>query len=271
MKSTQANYRGVRFRDGAEGDSQFLLPYGAGSTFQYHALAYKRYMAKYDAKREHMAKLVVSQRNNANLNPYSAFYDKPLTIDDYMDARMIADPLCLYDCDMPSSGAGAMILTSAERARDLKQRPAYVAGYGENTARKKTGIVYQVEDYMNTNAIDNIWRMSGLGPHDVDVAQLYDGFSPSAMYWLEAAGFCKQGEGFQMIDSGAIELGGSLPVNTSGGQLSEGNLGLGKAIEAVRQVTGRAGRRQVHDAHASLVVEGSPMQKGAGVLFTDEP
>jgi acetyl-CoA acetyltransferase len=113
--------------------------------------------------------------------------------------------------------------------------------------------------------------MSGLGPEDVDVAQLYDGYSPSVVYWLEAAGFCKRGEGYEFIQGGRIELGGALPVNTSGGQLSEGALGFGKLVEAVRQVTGRAGPRQVPNAHVSLLTEGSPMNRGAGILFTDEP
>lgn len=270
-REARRSVRGVRFRDGAEGDSQFLIPYGAASTYQYHAFQYRRYMARYGATREHMARLAVSQRRNANLNEHAVFYDKPLSVEEYMDSRMIADPLCLFDCDMPVSGAAAVVLTTQDRARDLRHPPAYVAGYGENTARKKTGIVYQIENYLDNNAMDNIWAMSGLNPSDVDVAQLYDGFSPSVMYWLEAAGLCKEGEGYQMIESGAIEMGGSLPVNTSGGQLSEGAMGLGKLNEAVLQVTGRAGRRQVKDAHVSLVTEGSPMQKGAGILFTDEP
>jgi acetyl-CoA acetyltransferase len=264
---------GMRIREtaGAEGASQFTYPYGCGSTFQNHALQYARYMALYGARREDLATLAVTQRRNANKNPSAYFYETPLTFEEYMNSRMIADPLCLFDCDIPVQGAAAVVLTTAERARDLKNPPAYVAGYGENTARRPTAILYQLEDYMNNNLVQNIWAMSGLGPNDVDVAQLYDGYSPSVIYWLEVAGFCGRGEGYQFIQDGRIELDGELPINTSGGQLSEGALGYGKLVEAVRQVTGRAGPRQVKDVHVSLLTEGSPMNKGAGLLFTDEP
>lgn len=134
-------------------------------------------------------------------------------------------------------------------------------------------IVYPLEDYYENGSslVSKIWERSGLTPKDVDVAELYDGFSPSAMYWIEAAGFCKRGEGFEFIQNGRIELEGELPVNTHGGSISEGGMhGRGHIVEAVRQVTGRAGLRQVKDAKVALITEGSPMQKGSGLLFTSE-
>jgi acetyl-CoA acetyltransferase len=255
-----------------ENGDPFTLPYGLGSPAQGHALQYQRYMDRYGATREHLARIVVGQRRNATLNDNAYFRADPLTVDQYFDAAMVSDPLSLADADVPVDGVGAIVLTTSERAKDLKHRPAYVAGFGENTARRRTGILAEVEDYMNNNLIDSVWSMSGLGPQDVDVAQLYDEYSPSVLYWLEAAGFCGEGEGFEMVDSGATELGGSLPVNTSGGQLGEGATeGMGQIIEAVRQITGRAGARQVENAQVSLVTEGSPMNKGGGILFTDEP
>jgi acetyl-CoA acetyltransferase len=189
-----------------------------------------------------------------------------------MTSPEIAEPLCLYDFDVPVQGVGAIVITSAERARDLKQRPAYVAGYGQNSGHRPTTDQDPREDYLQNNLVDNIWAMSGLSAKDVKVAQFFDEVSPSVVYWLEAAGICKPGEGFEFIQSGNAELGGSLPINTSGGQIGEGTShGMGQIIEAVVQVMGRAGPRQVPDVHASLITEGSPMSWGAGLLFTDEP
>jgi acetyl-CoA acetyltransferase len=116
-----------------------------------------------------------------------------------------------------------------------------------------------------------MWRRAGLGPEDVDVAQLYDGFSPSTYYWLEAAGFCPEGEAARFVQDGRIALGGELPVNTFGGSLSEGRLhGMGHIAEAVRQVTGRAGPRQVGGAEVAIALDGSPLMRGSGVVFTSE-
>ena len=119
----------------ARGESQFTVPYGFAAAFQPHALPYRRYMEQYGARREHLGALVVSQRRNANKNENAFFYHQPMTPEDYMNARMIAKPPCLFDCDIPVEGAGAIVLTTADRARDLKNPPAYIAGYGQNTIR----------------------------------------------------------------------------------------------------------------------------------------
>ena len=135
-------------------------------------------------------------------------------------------------------------------------------------------IVYTVVDYMQSGSsiARKIFERSGLRPKDVSVAEVYDGFAPSVFYWLESAGFCKEGEAFQFAQDGRIELGGQLPVNTHGGALSEGRLhGMGHVIEGVRQVSGRAGPRQVKDCHVAYVTAGSPMLRGAGLLFSSEP
>ena len=273
MHQPKGTYGAVR-DTAARGESQFTVPYGMGAGFQSHALTLRRYMERYGATREHLATLVVSQRANANKNEKAFFYNTPMTVEDYMTTRMIANPLCLFDCDIPVEAAGAIVLTTADRAKDLKNPPAYIAGYGQNTIHRPTMIFYVLEDYLENGAslVSKIWERSGLGPKDVDVAELYDGFSPSAMYWIEAAGFCGRGEAFEFMQDGRIELGGELPVNTHGGSLSEGRMhGIGHVVEAVLQVTGRADARQVKDAHVALITEGSPMQKGSGLLFTSEP
>jgi acetyl-CoA acetyltransferase len=131
-----------------------------------------------------------------------------------------------------------------------------------------------LDDYMACGraASGQMWQRAGLGPDDVDAAQLYDGFSPSVYYWLESAGFCPEGEAFRFVQDGRIALEGDLPVNTFGGSLSEGRLhGMGHLAEAVSQVTGRAGPRQVKDAHVAVAMDGSPLLRGSGVVFTRDP
>jgi acetyl-CoA acetyltransferase len=258
----------------AVGDAQFLAPWGCISVIQSHALAWRRYMHQYGATREHLCTLAVNSRRNANLNPRAFFHAKPMSRDDYFAARPIAEPFCLFDCDVPVEGCVALVMTSAERARDLRRPPAYLAGHGLNTARRPPLLFYTLDDYVacGQSLADKLWSSAGLGPADMDAAQLYDGFAPSALYWLEAAGFCKRGEAYEFIQDGRIALGGEIPVNTFGGSLSEGRLhGMGHIAEAVFQVTGRAERRQVPDAAAVCAIDGSPMLRGSGIVVTRDP
>ena len=258
----------------AAGESQFMAPYGCTSIFQWHAMQWQRYMHKYGATREHLATFVVNSRRNANLNPRAFFYTTPMSHDDYMASRWIAEPLCLFDCDIPVEGCVAIILTTAERARDLRNPPAYIAGYGQNTSRRRTLFHYALDDYVacGQSLATKLWSSSGFGPKDMAAAELYDGFSPSTLYWLKAAGFCKEGEAYQFIQDGRIALEGELPVNTFGGSLSEGRLhGMGHIAEAVFQVTRRAEKRQIPNAAAVCAIDGSPMLRGSGIIVTKEP
>jgi acetyl-CoA acetyltransferase len=238
-------------------------------------MAYQRYLHLSGGRREAMAALAVNQRRNANMNERAYFRGTPMTEEDYLNSRFIAEPLCLFDCDIPIEGCAAFVLTSAERARDLKQLPAYIAACAQNTATARpANISYILDDYMTCGATlaGRLWRDSGLGPHDMGAAQLYDGFSPSTYYWLEAAGFCPQGEAHAFIQDGRIAIEGELPVNTFGGSLSEGRLhGMGHLAEAALQVTGRAGPRQVAGCNACCAIDGSPLLRGSGVVFTSEP
>ncbi len=258
----------------AAGDAQFIAPYGAASIVQTHALAWQRYMYRYGATREALAALALNSRRNANLNPRAFFYSTPMTREDYFNARPIAEPLCLFDCDVPVDGCVALIITTAERARDLRNPPAYLAGYGQNTARRRTLLYYTLDDYMacGGSLARKLWSSAGLGPRDMDAAQLYDGFNPSTLYWLEAAGFCGAGEGADFVRDGRIALAGELPINTFGGSLSEGRMhGMGHIAEAVRQVTDRAERRQIAGASAVCAIDGSPMLRGSGIVVTRDP
>jgi acetyl-CoA acetyltransferase len=258
----------------AAGEAQFMAPYGCSTIIQWHALAWQRYMHRYGATREALAALALNSRRNANLNTRAFFYKEQMSRDDYFESRWIAEPLCLFDCDVPVDGCVALILTTAERARDLRNPPAYIAGYGQNTAARRTLFHYALDDYMacGGSLAAKLWSSAGLGPKDMDAAQLYDGFNPSTLYWLEAAGFCAQGEGGSFVQNGRIALEGELPVNTFGGSLSEGRMhGMGHIAEAVRQVTGQAEQRQVPDAEAVCAIDGSPMLRGSGIVVTKDP
>lgn len=258
----------------AIGDAQFTAPYGCISPIQWHALAYRRYLERYGATRASMAALVLNSRHNANRNEHAIFADRTLTPDEYTSARMIADPLCLFDCDVPVTACVAAVLTTAERARDLRQRPAYIAAIGQQTAGRTQALHYVLSDHIETGKplADRLWADAGLGPADMAAAELYDGFAPSTLYWLEAAGFCPRGEAHRFIQNGRIALDGALPVNTFGGSLSQGRLhGMGHIAEAVLQISGRAGARQLADPAAIVIFDGSPMLTGGGMLLTRDP
>ncbi len=258
----------------APGDAQFSLPYGQAAVYQWHAMAYRRYMHLYGATREEMGTLAVNQRRNANLNENAYFRHTPLDPESYLNSRFISEPLCLFDCDIPIEGCAALVLTSAERARDLRHPPAYIASMAQNTSGRRTLISYILDDYMvcGGTLAGQLWKDAGLGPQDMQAAQLYDGFSPSVYYWLEAAGFCGLGEAHAFIQNDRISLEGELPLNTFGGSLSEGRLhGMGHLAEAVRQVTGRAGARQVPACAAACAIDGSPLLRGSGIIFTADP
>lgn len=259
----------------APGDSQFTLPYGQAAIYQWHAMAYQRYLHLAGASPDAMAALTTTQRRNANMNERAYFRDVPMSHEDYLNARYIAEPLRLFDCDIPVEGCAAFLLTSAERARDLKQPPAYIASLAQNTARGRRQLIsYILDDYMECGGTlaNQLWSDAGLGPTDMQAAQLYDGFSPSTYYWLEAAGFCPRGEAHAFVQNGRIDITGELPVNTFGGSLSEGRLhGMGHLAEAALQVTNRAGPRQVADCNAACAIDGSPLLRGSGIVFTSQP
>lgn len=256
------------------GNREFGAPYGCATPVQWHALAYRRYVERFGVTRAQVAALALTSRHNATLNEHAFFRDKPLDFESYMRARMVADPLCLLDCDIPVQACVATVMTTAERARDLRNKPAWLAGFAMNAAARAPIIEYTLVDYFDAGraTADRLWASAGLGPADIGAAMLYDGFAPSTLYWLEAAGFCPQGEAACFIQDGRIAIDGALPVNTFGGSLSQGRLhGMGHAVEAILQVSGRAGPRQVRDPSAICVFAGSPMFRGSGVVITSEP
>ena len=171
-------------------------------------------------------------------------------------------------------GAVAIVLTTADRARDLKPRPAYLAGYGQRLHFEVAGRIGSLADYMEggRSSAKLTWERSGFGPKDVDVAQIYDGFSASVIYGLESYGFCNEGEALDFIQDGRIELDGELPLNTFGGSLGTGRIhGLWHIIEGALQAAGRAGSRQVKDANVCFVGASAPIVTGTTFIFVREP
>ncbi|MFI7006683.1 thiolase [Streptomyces sp. NPDC050145] len=222
-----------------------------------YALAASRHMYEYGTTREQLAEVAVAARDWAQLNPKAFTYGKgPLTVEDVLSAQMISHPLTSKDCCLVTDGGGAVILTSAERARDLHSAPAYFLGGGEANWHRS---ISQMPDLTTTAAVDSGRRafgMAGLKPSDVDVVELYDAFTINTIHFLEDLGFCAKGEGGAFVSGGRIAPGGELPVNTNGGGLAychPGMYGIFLIIEAVRQLRGEGGRRQQADTHVALV------------------
>jgi acetyl-CoA acetyltransferase len=226
---------------------QWSLPFGAVSAVNWIALVGQRRVHEFGLTREQLGQVAINGRRNAGLNP-KAIYRQPMTMEDYLAARMISTPLCLFDCDAPCDGATAVIVSHADYAPDAPHPACHVNAVG--TALRGRPSWDQFDDMTTMAARDaaaSMWERTDLRPSDVDVAQLYDGFSMLTMVWLEALGFCDRGESGPFVEGGArIALDGELPLNTAGGQLSGGRLhGFGLLHEACVQLRGEGGDRQV--------------------------
>jgi acetyl-CoA acetyltransferase len=243
----------------ANGWLQWLAPFNAPSAANWIAMAATRYFREFGASREHLAQIALNGRRNAALTSDAAYRD-PLTMDQYMAARMISTPLCLFDCDVPIDGAVAMVVSHIDAAKDMRAPVIHIesiAGplYGRDTWDQQPDLTR----FAGADAAKRLWSRTDLRPKDVHVAQLYDGFSSLPLIWLEDMGFCGRGEGAAFVEQGTrIALGGELPLNTSGGQLSFGRLhGMGLIHEACVQLRGAGGARQVpNDPRVALVTNG---------------
>ena len=252
--STQRSMSGGLISSGSAMFKSYETPYSPRMPVSAYALAAKRHMHEFGTTGEQLAEVAVAARKWAQLNPV-AFMQDDLTVDDVLNARRVADPLGVRDCCLLTDGGGAVVLVSAERARSLRKPPVYVLGVGDAHWQMH---ISQAEDLTRTSAIDSgerAFAMAGLTPADVDVVELYDAFTINTILFLEDLGFCKKGEGGDFVSGGRIAPGGELPVNTNGGGLSychPGMYGIFTVIEAVRQVRGEAGDRQVADAHVAV-------------------
>lgn len=259
---TGASYR-------ASGFMQWTLPFGAPSAANWIAMMAQRHFHEFGTTREQLAQIALNGRRNAALNP-KAIYRDPMTLDDYLGVRMISTPLCLYDCDVPADGSTAVIVSRADAAADLAHPPARIEAVGSAIHGRPS---WDQWDDLTTMALRDaaamLWSRTDLTPADVDVAELYDGFSFITLCWLEALGFCAHGEGGAFIEGGQrIALDGEIPLNTHGGQLSAGRLhGYGFLHEACVQLWDRGGERQVAGPEVAVVgAGGGPL--GGCLLLT---
>ena len=251
--------------------SQWTAPYGLWGPTPI-ALLYNEYMQRYGATREDMATLVVTLRENVANNPLSYWKDQTITREDYLDSRPIADPITILDCDIPVDFAASFILTTAERAGDLKHKPVYLAGYAQSQPGYRRAF-RTLDDLMQVGRETSkiLWENSGLGPADVDVPQTYDGFSPLTYFWLECLGFCPDGEAAKFIQGGAIDKHGKFPLLSGGGSLGGGRVhGVAQMRECYLQLAQRAGENQLASADVGLACHAFP-DNGGAVVYTAEP
>ncbi len=253
----------------------FTTPFGQLSAAQMFALAARRHMHLYGTREDDFAEIAINARLMAAANPLARFRD-PITLEDHRASRLIADPLRLLDCCMESDVAGALILVSAERARDLRHPPAYLRAAAMGSRyRWGQGMMgagnMRESDFASAGqrgVAADLWRHAGLGPGDVDVALIYDHFTPMVLLGLEDFGFCKPGESAAFVKGGRIRAGGPLPVNTHGGNLAEVYAhGVTHVMEGVRQLRGTS-CNQVEDCEVALVVAGSGPTPTSALLLT---
>lgn len=256
---------------GGSGDyNPYEAPYKPAPRISAYAMAASRHMHLYGTTREHLAEVAVAARNWALMNPM-AWEKEPLTIEQVLNARMVSYPFTVRDCCLLLDGGGAMIVTLAARAKSLRKTPVYVLGTGEALSHAS---ISNMPDLTVTAAAESgpeAFRMAGLKPSDIDMLSLYDAFTIMPILFLEDLGFCPKGEGGRFVSNGAIAPGGKLAVNTNGGGLSychPGMYGLLVMIEAVRQIRGECGRRQVKDCEIALAHgNGGVLSSECTVLF----
>jgi acetyl-CoA acetyltransferase/uncharacterized OB-fold protein len=251
--------------------TSWMMPFGATSAAHTLAQNAQRHFHRYGTTRETLGWIALNQRANAALNP-TAVYRTPMTMQDYLDARPITTPFGLYDCDVPCDGAIAVLVSAVDTARDLAKPPIRVEAVG-------TQIIERIDWDQSTLTHEpqvlgqsaHLWTRTSLRPTDVDVAELYDGFTMNCLSWIEALGFCGIGEAKDFLDGGKnIARDGVLPLNTHGGQLSHGRThGMGLLHEAVSQLRGEAGDRQVVGARVGVVSSGGLTPSGVLLLRTD--
>jgi acetyl-CoA acetyltransferase len=234
--------------------SPYEAPYKLGRPVGAYALAASRYVHEYGLKREQLGEVAIAARRWAQLNP-DAFMRDPLTMDDYLKARMVSDPISVRDCCLVTDGAAAVVMVSAARAKDLARRPVYLLGAAAATDHKD---ITSMPDLTTTAAKQSgarAFAQAGVKPSEIDVVELYDAFTINTLLFLEDLGFCGKGEAGAFVEGGRIAPGGQLPVNTNGGGLScvhPGMYGLFTMVEATQQLMGQAGERQVDGARLAL-------------------
>jgi len=249
------------------GDMQFRAPFGDSLTSQWLAMWARRHMHEFGTTEEQLGRIAITFRQHASMNP-NAPLREPVTIEDYFASRVVTTPFRLLDCDYPVDGGGAVVVTTLDRARDLARPPVTVIdGVFATGARPDWDQWEDLTHMASRHGAERLWQRTGLTVGDIDVAEVYDGFSWLALCWLEDLGFCAKGEGGPFVAEGNIALGGTIPTNTHGGSLSGGRLhAISHVIECVQQLRGECGERQVADAETGIVTSGGGTMAGAMLL-----
>jgi acetyl-CoA acetyltransferase len=270
-RSAKASRPWAQVNQRLAGATQWSRPFGLLRPVDEIAMLARRYMHQFAATRDHLANVALAFRKHANRNPNATMHGKQLTREQYMAARWISEPLCLFDNCLETDGALAVVLTSAERARDLRQQPVYLHSFAQSIPRQHQVMTnYFCDDPLTGPSYacaQRLWRNSDFTPRDVRVAQLYDAFSPLIPLSLEGYGFCQRGEGAAFTNDGNLEWpDGRLPTNTSGGGMSEAYVhGFNLVLEGVRQMRGTS-TSQVDGAESCLVTSGEGVPTSALVL-----
>ncbi|WP_324193510.1 lipid-transfer protein [Nocardia otitidiscaviarum] len=255
-------------------DNAFSYTHGLGTPAAQVAMVARRYMHVYGATSADFGRVAVADRKHAAVNPAAHFYGKPITLEDHQSSRWIAEPLHLLDCCQETDGGVALVVTSAERARDLPNKPAVILGAAQGSGADQYVMTSYYRDAMTGLPEmglvgDQLWSQSGLTPADMQAAILYDHFTPFVLMQLEELGFCPRGEAKDFIADGAIELGGRLPLNTHGGQLGEAYIhGMNGIAEGVRQIRGTS-VNQVDGLENIIVTAGTGVPTSGLILSTN--
>jgi acetyl-CoA acetyltransferase len=256
-----------KFGEKVAGIDAFLVPYGYTNQAHVNALLARRHMYEYGTTSRQFGAVAVASYKHAQRNPRAVMYGKPLTIDDHQNSRMVVDPLHLYDCCLESNGATAIVVTSVERAHNLRRRPIFIMSASQGlSSHQGLRVQSRIEEYYFSNfnstgfenVIADLYGRAGITPKDIDVVQIYENFTPTVIMCLENFGFCKRGEGGPFVETGRLEWpNGELPCNTSGGNLAEAYIhGFELVNEAVRQLRGTS-TCQVNNAEICLVAVGT--------------
>ena len=241
---------------GREIARDYYIPHGLTAPPQWYALMARRHMHEFGTRPEQLGAIAVAMRKHAQLNPRAVMCGRPLTLEAYLESPMISAPYRLFDCCLETDAAAAVVVSTVERARDLGTPPVRILGVASAQPYPADDITNRRDIFTTglTLAAPRAFAQAGVTPRDVDFAEVYDCFTFEVLQQLEEAGFCRRGEGGAFVEGRRIELGGALPVNTHGGLLSEAHvLGMSHVVEAVRQLRGEAGERQVRNAEVGVV------------------
>ncbi len=250
--------------------SSWTRPFGLLRPADEIAMLTRRYMYEYGATREHLANIALAVRKMANANPRAMMHERKLVREEYMASRWVSEPLCLFDCCLETDGALACVIVGRSHASDCRSHPVYIHSFGQGLPQQSHTMVNYFSDDPLTGpsaaCAKSLYRSSDIGPSDLSVAQIYDAFTPLVLLSLEGYGFCGKGEAAAFTEDGALELGGRLPINTSGGGLSEAYVhGFNLINEGVRQLRG-ASVNQVTNAESCLVTGGEGVPTSAVIL-----